>query len=112
MGDHAVVDNIVENGALNLMKKEPEYFEGREAQLVYIAKKLRDATRLEEVLTVAGLDYGVETDEYHGGVIFRRTRVGAFFYVLPETVDAVHRVMEANGFVPATETTSVPERAE
>jgi hypothetical protein len=32
--------------------------------------------------------YGVEADEYRGGVIFRSVRAGAFFYVLPESVDA------------------------
>lgn len=85
------------------MKKDAEFFEGREARLIYIAKKLQDATRLESALDDAGIEYGVEADEYHGGVIFRRTRVGAFFYVLPEAQEQAVRVLEANGFVPATE---------
>jgi len=77
------------------MKKEADWFEGRDPQLIYIAKRLRDATRLEEILTEAGVDYAVEADEYQGGVIFRRTRVGAFFYVLPEDRD------RAVGLLPA-----------
>ena len=52
------------------MKQEASFFEDREAILIYIAKKLRDATRLESVLTEAGVDYGVEADEYRGGVVF------------------------------------------
>ncbi len=63
------------------MKQDPAYFEGKEPVLVYIAKKLKDALRLEEIFTGAGVDYGVEADEYRGGVIFRSVRAGAFFYV-------------------------------
>lgn len=96
-----MLDNIVAGGGKFLMKKDAEFFEGREAQLLYIAKKLQDATRLEAAFDQAGIDYGVEADEYHGGVIFRRTRVGAFFYVLPEARELAVGILEANGFSPA-----------
>jgi len=89
------------------MKQEASFFENREAILIYIAKKLRDATRLEAVLTEAGLDYGVEADEYRGGVVFTTTRIGAFFYVLPETVASSRETMERAGFKPYLE--PVPE---
>jgi hypothetical protein len=82
------------------MKQEPSFFEGREPVLIYIAKKLRHALRLESILTAAGVDYGVEADEYRGGVIFSSVRAGAFFYVLPETVGAAHEVMVRNGYKP------------
>ncbi len=82
------------------MRQDAAYFEGKDAILVYIAKRLRDALRLEGLLTSAGLDYGVETDHYHGGIIFRGERVGAFFYVLPDFVEAAHRVMRENGYHP------------
>lgn len=82
------------------MKQDASYFEGKEAVLVYIAKRLRDALRLESVLTAAGLDYGVEADEYRGGIIFQHNRVGAFFYVLPEAVEATRHVMIGNGYRP------------
>jgi hypothetical protein len=94
----AALNNIVGNGRDILMKKEGDWFEGREAQLIYIAKKLADATRLEAVLTAAGVDYGVEPDEYQGGVIFRRTRVGAFFYVVAEDWERAAGAMGASGF--------------
>ena len=80
------------------MKQEASFFEDREAILIYIAKKLRDATRLESVLTEAGVDYGVEADEYRGGVVFATTRIGAFFYVLPDAAAAVRETMERAGF--------------
>jgi len=85
------------------MKQEASFFEGKEPVLVYIAKRLRDALRLEDLLTAAGVDYGVEADEYRGGIIFTSTRVGAFFYVLPETVAPAHTVMRQNGFKPFVE---------
>jgi len=41
------------------MRRDADFFEDRELDLVYIAKKLKDALRLEEVLTQSGLDYAV-----------------------------------------------------
>ncbi|HZL57944.1 MAG TPA: hypothetical protein VFC21_12715 [Bryobacteraceae bacterium] len=82
------------------MKKDSESFGESELHLIYIAKRLRDATRLEEILTAGGIDYSVEPEQYQGGVIFRRTRVGAFFYVLPETVERATAVMREHGCFP------------
>jgi hypothetical protein len=82
------------------MKQEPSYFEGKEPVLIYIAKRLRDALRLESVFTAAGVDYGVEADEYRGGVLFRAVRAGAFFYVLPEVLGAAREVMICNRYKP------------
>jgi hypothetical protein len=82
------------------MKQDASFFIGHEPALIYIAKKLSDALRLESVFTTAGVDYGVEADEYRGGVIFRSLRVGAFFYVRPDSVEAAHQVMRRHGFEP------------
>ena len=82
------------------MRQEASFFEGKDPVLVYIARKLKDALRLESVLTESGVDYGVEADEYRGGVIFRSVRTGAFFYVLPHSVSGAHAIMERNGFKP------------
>ncbi len=83
------------------MRQESTFFEGAEASLLYIAKSLRDAKDLEDLLTAEGLDYGVETDEYEGGVVFRRTRVGAFFYVLPETRSRAAAFIKSKGYTPS-----------
>ena len=80
------------------MKKEADWFEGREPQLIYIAKRLREAQRLEKALDAADVNYGVEADAYQGGVIFRRTRIGAFFYVLPEDRGRADEAMTEGGF--------------
>jgi len=84
------------------MKKDADWFEGREPQLIYIAKRLPEAQRLEEVLDAAGVDYGVEPDEYQGGVIFRRMRIGAFFYVRPQDQERAIAAMKEGGFRPST----------
>jgi hypothetical protein len=85
------------------VKQEPSFFNGKSPVLVYIAKRLKEALRLESIFTEAGLDFGVEADEYRGGVIFRSVRAGAFFYVLPETVEPAFAVLERNGFTPYVE---------
>jgi len=82
------------------MKRDPDYFTGTEPELVFIAKRLRDALSLEELLTSAGVDYIVETDEYQGGMIFKSMRVGAFFYVRPEVREQAVALMLEKGYVP------------
>lgn len=82
------------------MKQESSFIEGKEATLIYIAKRLRDALRLESLLSDGGLDYVVEADEYRGGIIFHTVRTGAFFYVLPENVGAARDIMQRNGYKP------------
>lgn len=86
------------------MKKEADFFDGHDPQLIYIAKRLSDATKLEAILTAAGIDYGVEADQYQGGVIFRTTRTGAFFYVLEEARERAVEVLLENRYVPAKPT--------
>ena len=85
------------------MKREAGFFEGKSPVLVYIAKRLKDALRLEQLLEEAGLDFGVEADEYRAGVVFRTVRAGAFFYVLPESVDRAFDVMQLAGYTPYVE---------
>jgi hypothetical protein len=80
------------------MRREPDFFQDREMDLVYIAKKLQEALRLESAFTESGVDYAVEPDKYSGGVIFRSERVGAFFYVLPEASEQARRIMLEHGF--------------
>jgi hypothetical protein len=80
------------------MRREPDFFEDREMDLIYIAKRLKDALKLEAALTERGLDYAVETDHYSGGIIFRHHRIGAFFYVLPEVLEQAREVMREHGF--------------
>ena len=83
------------------MRQESSFFDGHEPALLYIAKRLKDAKALEDCLTSQGVDYGVETDEYEGGVLFRRMRVGAFFYVRPADRERAAGIMLERGFAPS-----------
>jgi hypothetical protein len=80
------------------MRRDTDFFGDREMDLVYIAKKLQEALRLESIFTESGVDYAVEPDKYSGGVIFRSERVGAFFYVLPEAAEQARVLMREHGF--------------
>lgn len=82
------------------MRREPEYLEGKEAVLVYIARRLKEALALEEALTASGVDYVVEADEYYGGFVFQQVRTGAFFYVAEEVEEAARQAMLRNGYKP------------
>ena len=82
------------------MRRDPDYFGDREMDLIYIAKRLKDALRLETVLTEASLDYAVEADNYVGGIIFRTQRTGAFFYVPPEQAEAAREALRRHGYRP------------
>ena len=81
------------------MRRERDDFD-EELHLLYIAKRLKEALRLEELLTKADTEYVVEPDTYLGGIIFRTERVGAFFYVPPSGLIAAREVLTENGFRP------------
>jgi hypothetical protein len=82
------------------MQRAAEHFGDQELALIYIAKRLTEALRLENALTEAGLDYLVEPDKYSGGIIFQSERVGAFFYVAPRDEGAARDTLSRNGFRP------------
>ena len=82
------------------MQRGPEHFGDQELVLIYIAKRLTEALRLENLLTESGLDYLVEPDKYSGGIIFQTERVGAFFYVAPADEGAAKDTLSRNGFQP------------
>jgi len=82
------------------MQRGPEHFGDQELVLIYIAKRLTEALRLENLLTETGLDYLVEPDKYSGGIIFQSERVGAFFYVAPGDEGEAKDTLSRNGFKP------------
>ena len=80
------------------MKREADFFSDCEPALIYIARKLKESLDLETRLTEAGFDYGVEPDRYRGGFKFKTERVGAFFYVRPESETAARKFLTDSGF--------------
>jgi hypothetical protein len=89
------------------MKKDADYFGDdppeHAAELIFVAKRLKDALRLEGILTEAEVDFAVEPDEYQGGIIFKTARIGAFFYVRREARARAVEVLLGNGYVPVDE---------
>jgi hypothetical protein len=82
------------------VRQEPDFFGDQELSLVYIAKRLKEALRLEKLLTDSGFEYLVEPDTYSGGFIFHTERVGAFFYVAPTAEQAARHTLLSAGFRP------------
>jgi hypothetical protein len=80
------------------MRKDLEDFGEAEMRLIHVARKLKEALRVEALLTSAGLDYVVEPDEYSVGTIFRRRRVGAFFYVAVDDDPPARELLRREGF--------------
>lgn len=82
------------------MNPETEALEDTELILLFIAKKLKEALALEELLTAADIEYLVEPDTYRGGIIFASERIGAFFYVHPDALTQAQAVLRANHYKP------------
>ena len=84
------------------MRREAEFFEDAELTLVYMARRLRDALKLEGLFTDAGIDYAVETGTYTGGILIRRDLTGAFFYVQEDAVGTAREILLHNRYKPYT----------
>lgn len=82
------------------MRRDEDHFEGQELILLYIARRLREAQRVEDLLTGAGIDYLVEADLYMGGFLFRRALHGAFFYVTRADDERARALLLEQGYRP------------
>lgn len=82
------------------MRQSPEFFGNQELDLLYIGRKLRVSQRVEALLDEAGVDYAIEVDYYVGGLLFRSSRAGAFFYVLPEDFPRAAGILTGAGLEP------------
>jgi len=85
------------------MRQEPDFFGEDELDLLFMARRLREALKVEGLLTEAGIDYLVETGTYTGGLLFKRELTGAFFYVAPVDAQRAQGVLVANRFKPYKE---------
>ena len=77
------------------MRHEEEFFGEQELVLIYIAKRLREAKKIEGMFDAAELEYLVEPDSYRGGVLFVRELIGAFFYVADAQAEAARSCLRA-----------------
>ena len=82
------------------VRRDPEFFGEQELDLVYMARRLREALKLEKLLTEAGIEYLVETGSYTGGLLMRRELTGAFFYVASSDLLRVRELLMENRYRP------------
>ncbi len=82
------------------MRRNAEFFSDSELDLIYMARRLRDALRLETLLTAAGIEYLVETGTYTGGLLIKRDLAGAFFYVSGADLERAREVLVQNRYRP------------
>jgi hypothetical protein len=82
------------------MRRDADFFDETELDLVFMARRLREALRLEALLTDANIDYLVETGTYTGGFLMKRDLTGAFFYVAPADLATVRELLVQHGYKP------------
>jgi len=82
------------------MRRDPDFFEERELNLIYMAKRLKESLAVEKVLDAGGVDYAVEPAYYQSGLLFRSTKIGAYFYVLPQDEDRARSILSDSGYRP------------
>ena len=82
------------------MRRDADFFGEIDLDLIYMARPLPDALKLEDLLTGEGIDYLVETGTYTGGLLMRRDLTGAFFYVAPNDVSAARDLLLRNRYKP------------
>ena len=82
------------------MRCDLEFFNGAELDLLYMARRLREALAVETVLGQAKIEYFVEPGPYKGGLLFPRELTGAFFYVLPADLARAREVLVRNKYKP------------
>lgn len=82
------------------MRRAEDFFGEAELDLIYLAKRLKEALRLEALLTEAGIDYLVETGTYTGGFLLKRDLTGAFFYVAPANLVQARELLVKNRYRP------------
>jgi hypothetical protein len=93
---------VVPEAARRDMRRESEHFGNLELDLLYMARRLKEALRLEEILTAAGVDYLIETGTYTAGFLMKRDLTGAFFYVAPEDLASSQLLLSQHQFQPYT----------
>ena len=82
------------------MRRDPDFFGEEELSLLYMARRLKESLAVERVLDAGALDYVVEPAYYQSGLLFRTTKIGAYFYLLPRDVDRARSLLLERGYKP------------
>jgi len=81
-----------------MVRREPDFFGEQELVLVFMARRLRDALAVERIFAECGMDYALETGPYLSGLLFRTTKIGAYFYVTPEAEGRARVLLLERGY--------------
>lgn len=82
------------------MKRTLDEFGESELELVMVSTKLKQAIAVEELLDKEGLDYGVEVDQFRGGLLGLSNRTGVFFYAVTTEAEKFRDLLKKNGYKP------------
>ena len=79
----------------------PETFDDKEVAMVYVAGRLNDGKRVEQVLSDNAIDYAVDVEPFQSRVLctFPVEYEGVGFYVLSSQADFCRRVLREAGLV-------------
>lgn len=80
---------------------DPETFDGQEVVMVYIAGRLKEGKRVEQVLTANGVDYAVDVERFESRLlgILPVEYEGVGFYVAAAQADFCRDVLRQAGVV-------------
>jgi len=92
-------------------EREDHLTGGSETELLYLARTLREALSIEELLTKDGVAYKVVTGEYMSGFLFRRELTGAYFYVTPESAARARDLLVQSRYKPFASEEQDPPQA-
>ena len=82
-----------------MTKIDVEEFEGRPHELVFIARRTREAERVEALLNDEGIDYALAFEPFlHGGIFGVTTLTGVGFYVASDQARDCRELLERRGF--------------
>lgn len=70
----------------------------KDLERIFIARTLRQARKVEALLTQAGVEYAVQVEPYGRSLLFGTIRHGAAFYVAGEHAPACRERLVAAGF--------------
>ena len=65
-----------------------------------MARRLKESLSVERALDAGGVDYAVEPAYYQSGLLFRSTKIGAYFYVLPRDEERARSLLAECGYKP------------
>jgi hypothetical protein len=77
-------------------KYDPAEFEDIDARLIFLARTIKEAERVEQILNDQGIDFTVQLEFYLAGILFTRERAGIGFYVYADQAESCRELLRRN----------------